>query len=454
MKNSAIATLLFGLATASQASSPAISGVSVRQDASRLVTIGYTVDQDCIVTVDVLTNGVSIGESNFTNMTGDVNKKVASGTRTICWQPTKSWPDHRIAAGDMTVEVKAWPLCAPPPYMVVDLYQDGDGYLGDGEFVHYFASTNAFPGGFGARVYKTNTIVMRHIPAAGVKWRMGMSAADATAIGSVKDVEVMSGTGVTYGSSETAHYVTLTNDYWIGVYPITQAQAKRFTSEGTSYISPSGDFSWSGIDREVHPVHSMSYDAIRGTTSENINWPTTGDAVKGYLQKFRDRTGGLKFDLPTDAQWEFACRAGEAAQLYDGASVAIGGSQVSNPWPIIGNIGWMLYQFNGNSQLANLTRPQPVGLKAPNNYGLYDMVGNVWEWCLDWYDCPASAEAVDPRGPDTGAYGTRRVTRGASWHSGSWARARSAFRFGVQSNWGGSSTSDFEYGCRLAITIP
>ena len=103
MNNSAIAILLFGFATASQAASPAISGVSVRQDASRLVTIGYTVDQACIVTVDVLTNGVSIGESNFTNMTGDVNKKVASGTRTVCWQPTKSWPDHRIAAGDMTV---------------------------------------------------------------------------------------------------------------------------------------------------------------------------------------------------------------------------------------------------------------------------------------------------------------------------------------------------------------
>jgi formylglycine-generating enzyme required for sulfatase activity len=456
MKNSEIAILLLGLATAAQASSPAISGVNVRQDASRLVTIGYTVDQDCIVTVDVLTNGVSIGESNFTNMTGDVNKKVSSGTRTICWQPMKSWPDHRIAAGGMTVEVKAWPLCAPPPYMVVDLYQDGDGYLGDGEFVHYFASTNAFPGGFGARVYKTTTIVMRHIPAAGVRWRMGMSAADVAALGpSLTGLELVD--SVTYGMSETAHYVTLTNDYWISIYELTQAQAKRFSPGGTSYLTTnssdgSADFDWTAFDRDVYPLCNWDYNSIRGSTTDGIDWPTTGDTVGGFLQRFRSRTDGMKFDLPTDAQWEFACRAGEGAQLYDGSSVFVGGtgSAVANVNEIIAHIAWFKYYYDANGTLVTMTHPEPVGLRKPNAWGLYDMVGNVYEWCLDWYDATTSADAIDPRGPATAAHGSRRVVRGGGWNNHQPLRSRSSFRDSLQAHWKDKNFG----GCRLVITIP
>ena len=111
-----IMTIVLGMAAASYAASPALTGVSVQQNSSRLVTITYNVDQECIVTVDVLTNGVSIGEANFTNMTGAVNKQVSAGQNVICWQPRDSWADHRIAAGGISVNVKAWPLCAPPPY--------------------------------------------------------------------------------------------------------------------------------------------------------------------------------------------------------------------------------------------------------------------------------------------------------------------------------------------------
>ena len=438
---------VLGMAAAAEAASPTLSNVNVRQDSSRLVTISYSVDQDCIVTVDVVTNGVSIGAQNFTNMTGAVNKQVSAGANTICWKPKDSWPNHRVAAGDMSVQVKAWPLCAPPPYMVVDLYQDGDGYLGDGEFVHYFASTNAFPGGFGARVYKTTTIVMRHIPAAGVRWRMGMSAADAAAMGaatnSVSDSNFSTVGDVTFAQAQTAHYVTLTNDYWIGIYPLTHAQAKRgFSANGSDYVVSAFN-DWTGFDRDIYPIDAVSYSSVRGD-----NWPTSSDPVSGKsLQRFRDRTGGMKFDFPTDAQWEFACRAGEPAQLYDGFSIYENGSLVSNADELIANIGWFKKSFDGGAAVT-LSRPQPVGLKAPNNWGLYDMVGNVFEWCLDWYIPMSSEEVIDPRGPDSVASSTRRVIRGGGWDSTS-IRALSSERRGQVAN-----SYPNNVGCRLAIRIP
>lgn len=428
---------LAGMALVSDAASPALTDVGVQQNSSRLVTITYNVDQDCIVTVDVLTNGVSIGEANFTNMTGAVNKEVPAGQNVICWQPRDSWADRRVAAGEMSVNVKAWPLCAPPPYMVVDLDQTGEGYLQDGVFVHYFASTNAFPGGFGNRVYKTTTVVMRHIPAAGVRWRMGISA---------NDIEQMGDNANDYLKSELSRYVTLTNDYWMGIYPLTQGQSKYLSKNGDVYVGTA--FSdWEGLDRDLYPFENRTYEEFRGQVEYSVNWPQTGSKVGGYLQQLRNRTNGMKFDLPTDAQWEFACRAGESGMMYDGSSIYENGKRVDNAIEKIWKLGWIYYSrdITGTSS-EQLTRTKPVGLRAPNNWGLYDMIGNVSEWCLDWYSDPAGNDVVDPRGPE--ATSGQRVYRGGSYAT-SFATARSSFRKGLT-----STTCAGNYGFRLAITIP
>ena len=107
------------------------------------------------------------------------------------------------------------------------------------------------------------------------------------------------------------------------------------------------------------------------------------------MGKLRARTG-LDFDLPTEAQWEYACRAGTTTKYYWGEMMD-------------GNYAW----FDRNSSGT----PHTVGTKMPNAWGLYDMSGGVLEWCLDWYEI--SAYGTDPKGPSSGTY---RVVRGGSWH--------------------------------------
>lgn len=458
-----VCTLISGIAIAAGAASPTISGVSVRQDASRLVTINYTVDQDCIVTVDVTTNGVSIGVENFTNMVGAVNKKVAAGANTICWQPRASWPNKHIAAGGISVDVTAWPLCAPPPYMVIDLDRSGDGYLNDGEFVHYFASTNAFPGGFENRIYKTDTIVMRHIPAAGVMWKMGMTSADATAMGTDATKAPWTGSTLTRAEWEKCHYVMLTNDYWFAIYPATQKQCKWVNGgymynhyDGTlgTYYDQALGATVATTDRDILPQTALSYETIRGSVStDGVDWPTTGYAkVGGLIKKFRNKTGGTMFDLPTDAQWEFACRAGESAMLYDGNPAYVNGTaQQKNG----SSLGWLYYNYadgGSGSFVGNGTNTCYVGRFKPNSWGIYDLVGNVREPVLDYSagdsHSPGSLE-IDPRGPDTGiGSGGMRVIRSSAYDFNI-SDARSSCRNRLNATY-----VSHNIGFRLVITCP
>jgi formylglycine-generating enzyme required for sulfatase activity len=171
--------------------------------------------------------------------------------------------------------------------------------------------------------------------------------------------------------------VTLSKGYWIGKYPVTQAQWQVLMGDNPSSFKTEND---------QHPV-------------ENITWT---DAML-FCQKVYELEGksgsllpaGYEYTLPTEAQWEFACRAGTTTRFYTGNSDAD-----------LDAAGW----FSGNHN--HTTRP--VGLKAPNAWGLHDMHGNVYEWCADWYaDSYSGGEVVDPHGP---AWSTYRIVRGGSWH--------------------------------------
>ncbi|MBO6003983.1 MAG: formylglycine-generating enzyme family protein, partial [Verrucomicrobia bacterium] len=179
---------------------------------------------------------------------------------------------------------------------------------------------------------------------------------------------------------ETQHEVTLTKGYWLSRYEVTQSQY-----EAVMGINPS---KFKGSNR---PVECVSwYEAfdfcIKLTTIEK----EAGRLPEGY-----------EYTLPTEAQWEYACRAGTTTALNNDKNL-------SADWecPEMDEVGW--YKCNSKE------KTHPVGRKKPNAWGLYDMHGNVDEWCLDWYkyeDYPTSA-VTDPMGPDIGDY---RVTRGDSW---------------------------------------
>ena len=389
MMKSVIASLLVVSAAVGFAGEIAVSDVAVSQDSStRLVTVSYTLGAaEAIVTVDFMTNSVSvvsedpyvtvtnavsIGAENFVNVEGDVNRLVTgAGRHTITWQPMDSWPDRALGRGVVVASVTARSKDDPPDYMVVSLVDDDTLPR-----ISYYVSTNALPeGGLANDAYRTSRLVMRRIHAAGVRWRMGAVDSD------------YSGTEYKLTAREQAHGVTLSEDYFIGIYEVTQAQGAKFGGKGAAFTGYE--------DSPLRPSSDIPYESIRGSGTGNGHAVKSGSA----LYKLR-RLTDIDFDLPTSAQWEFACRAGTDSLLYTG-------KKLSNA--NVYELGWIY----SNSEINGARTAWVVGQKLPNAWGLYDMLGNSREWCLDWYGgVPSSAEVVDPIGPATGS---NRIIRGGDY---------------------------------------
>ena len=178
-------------------------------------------------------------------------------------------------------------------------------------------------------------------------------------------------------SMNGSYDVTLTEAYYCGIFEITQKQYELVTGSKPSWFK--GD---------MLPVEKVSWDLIRGVSSTH-NWPKikTVDS-NSFVGRMRARTK-IKFDLPTEAQWEYACRAGTITQYSFGDNAD-------------GDYMW----FKDNS--SNETKE--VGTRLSNAWGLYDMHGNVMEWCLDWYG--SLVGGINPEGPLAGNY---RVSRGGAF---------------------------------------
>ena len=346
---------------------PAVQSVNMTQSDDRTVTISYTLSEaPAVVTLDIVTNGVSIGGENIQYVTGDVNRKVSGKeSYTITWRPDFSWQGNLAVAQAV---VTAWPLDNTPDYMVVDLTAPKT------DNVRYYASTNFFPGGLLAnRKYRTTSIVMRKILAKGVTWWMGSSDGDG-------------GRPSASAAKEIRHQVTLTNNYYIGVFEVSQTQWTLVQTDRPN----AAQFSWGG-DRAMRPVENVCYNEIRmaaNSTSANANakeWPEAPYAGS-YLDLLRAKTD-IDFDLPSDAEWEYACRAGHGDNEWNNG-VAYTSSTLASTAPGRHN------QNGGNNSTASsmgyANCPASIGTAicgtyAPNDWGLYDMHGNVGEWCLDWY---------------------------------------------------------------------
>lgn len=198
---------------------------------------------------------------------------------------------------------------------------------------------------------------------------------------------------------ETPHQVTLTKPFWLGRTQVTQRQWRALMGSNPSIFS----------GKEQNPV-------------ENVSW----DDAMEFCSKLNSKKIlplGWQWSLPTEAQWEYACRAGTTGDYA-------------------GRLEEMAWSSNckGNSTYARGT--QPVAEKMQNKWGLYDMHGNVWEWCANWHENYPNGALTDPTG---GGIGTKRINRGGSWdnHGG---RCRSAARC-----WNSPDYRDCILGFRVAI---
>ncbi len=206
---------------------------------------------------------------------------------------------------------------------------------------------------------------------------------------------------------EAQHQVTLTQDYYIGVFEFTQRQWELVMGTRPSYFHNDTYYA-------TRPVESVSYDLIRGgSATAGAGWPATGHAVDAdsFMGILRAKTG-LTFDLPTEAQWEYACRAGTTTALNSGKNLTF---TLFNPDSAMAEVGRYLY--NGGSEYSEDCTSDygtaKVGSYLPNAWGLYDMHGNVYEWCLDWFQWDLGTSAVtDPVGADTSTDGLRMLRSG------------------------------------------
>ena len=417
MKTSAILSSLAAAAIVSQASTPEVSDVSMTQDASsRLVTVTYTLaDAPAVVTLDVQTNAVvngetvwaSIGGEAVCNAQGDVWRKVTGdGQHTITWRPDLSGPDHKIAAGGARAVVTAWAPDNTPDYMVVDI-----SAAAQPDTQKYYPAVEFLPGGIlGNPDYRTTKLVMRKIMAKDVEWTMGSTTLETQR----KEAR------------EATHLVALTNNYYIGVFEVTQAQWDLIQ---TSRLAPS--YFNNAADRAMRPVEQVCYNEIRNAanaTAANAayNWPANPN-TGSFLGKLTTKTG-IAFDLPSEAQWEFAARAWNGDTKWGDGSGILNTEEDSN----LNTLG--RYERDGGKVLNGTSYDAPAqscgaangtavaGSYAPNAWGLYDMFGNVRELCLDWYEDNITAHGgkanIDPSTPSktlSGATGVIRARRGGYW---------------------------------------
>ena len=383
-------SVLGALTAAASFAAPVVSDVVVSQDAAtRRVKVEYSLQDDpAIITVAFRTNGQLVAEKDFTTVVGDVNRLVKpADAHELYWQPERDLVD--FATTDFSAEVTAWALDNPPWYMDIELGKTA------GLIKRFYVSSNAVPGGVTDRRYKTTHLLMRRIPARDLVWCMG-------------------------GEGKTEHLVMLTDDYYIGVYEFTQ---KQYQSIGFGVTSDHFDGS-KYAEWETMPRSTLDYNTIRGSASATpkIDWPDTKATVgdNSVLGKLRDYTGIPTFDLPTEAQWEYAYRAGMSTDLYSGPYNAENAKAIA----------WCI--DNSKDESTGENAPRPVGLKPANKWGIYDIAGNISEWCRDWqgdYDLVSDTYvATNPPGPATGE---NRIIRAGNYLQGV-GLVRAFYRYGYK----------------------
>ena len=387
--NGLIAWTVWGMAVAAHAfPAPQISQISTSITLGRhaRVAVSYHVSEEAIVLCDVMTNVAddvyaSIGPALQLTFTGDVGRKVAAGDRSFVWNAATDWPSQQLAA--VKVKLTAYPPNRPPPYLVVDLAPDA------AERYRYYASADAIPGYPESDLYRTRKLVMKFIRAKNIPWTMGASAE---------------------GNNKKMEYpfdVRLRSDYWMAVFEMT-----------------AGQYAWFADGSAANKASAMplcrfgAFNAIRG--ADNLYPAVPADT--SHLGKLYLRTG-IRFELPSEAQWIYAARAGHGEHLWgDGTEMTA--------FNLTNGIGQAVCNISGGAL-------ERAGSRKPNDFGLYDTIGNAKEACLDWYqenitwNTNGIANANGAYLADGATEGVRRVCHGG-YYGNSFEVLRPAYREDTQ----------------------
>lgn len=393
MKKIMVTLAALSLAAAAHALSLSVTNVRIAQRYpwNGLVDIDYTIECDD-ATANIWVYPVGYDADFNTSvaprtLTGDgVNgQPVKAGSHRMTWNMAADMPENYNRA---KFSMKIYAYAGAAPYMVVDL---SAGPEAEKYEVSYLTE---IPNGEWDAEYKTSKLVLKLV------------APGTFLMGSPEDE-----LGHNWGNSkEPLHTVTLTQPFYMGVFEVTQRQYELVMGSNPSQYKG-----------EERPVERVSYDMLRGATL-GAQWPSYKQVdASSFFGKIRARTG-ITFDLPTEAQWEYTCRAGTGTALNSGKNLT--GTDTCVNMAEVGR-----YRGNRNDGKGEYSEHTAVGKYLPNAWGFYDMHGNVAEWCRDWWSANLENE-TDPKGPVSGTY---RVTRGGSYYdsarySGVAAGCRSASR--------------------------
>jgi formylglycine-generating enzyme len=255
-----------------------------------------------------------------------------------------------------------------------------------------------------------------------------------------------------------AHRVRISRDFYLGQHEVTVGQFRRFVARSGHIPESIADHTGAyGYNRDYDPDKTVRGDAFEGRDPKyswtnpgfkqgddepvvNVSW---NDAVA--MAKWLSAQETRHYRLPTEAEWEYVCRAGTNTIFPNGDDPAAL-PEIANTFDADAAVNWPRWQDYALREHDGYAFTAPVGSFAPNGFGVYDMVGNVWEWVSDWYgaDSYGHSPPADPQGPPSGS---RYVRRGGAWHSWS-LYARCGFR-----NWNPPESRYTLLGIRLLFEV-
>lgn len=407
-----------------------ITGVSARQrwPWNNLVDVDFTISGNVgdVYAIDIKAS-VSGGEKILNAQTFATEPIATAGVKTrVVWDLGADYPGFH--SDDFKVTVTATPFSdSTPLYCVIDI---SGGPTAAKWPVHYTTAAPVFSVG-NADPCKTTELWLKRVKA-GTNTRMGNS-----------------NTKSTRGSYYT-HTCVLTNDYYLGIFPVTQSQFALMDEQSGRDLSEFTNMQYAA----TRPVDGVMFKTIREVT----DWSTAGydktDAVADgcIIAYLRQRTGLKTIDLPTEWQWEFACRAGTTDNRYTGATYRSGSPSPDESSEIYADKGLWPEEY-GTSYVDRYN---------PNPWGFYGMIGNVWEWCANYHNAYLTENEVitEPRGGypvdinNTPAYQqySHHAVRGGAWNVDT-AKFTYNFSRAVRNTGADGSSNYNSAGFRLCIPV-